>query len=52
MNDMELLANVLSIMIPYFFIALWVLVPIAVIWTVVRYVKKGKKSDEGVKRKG
>ena len=43
MNDMEL-ANVLSIAIPYFFVVLGVLVPVATIWVVARYIKKRKKN--------
>lgn len=35
-------ANTLSLIIPYFFFALWILVPVAIIWRIVLLVKKNR----------
>jgi hypothetical protein len=45
MNDAQI-ANVLSLIIPYFFFALWVLVPVVIIWGIVLLVKRRKNSDK------
>lgn len=42
---MDDIANILSIIIPYFFIALWVLVPTAIIWAIALFIKKSKNKD-------
>jgi hypothetical protein len=36
------IADILSLIIPYFFFALWVLVPIAITWGIVVLVKKNR----------
>lgn len=44
---MDEFINLIYILIPYAVIIFWVVV----IWTVIRYIRKNKKNDEGVKRK-
>lgn len=45
MNN-DQIANTLSLIIPYFFIALWVLVPAVIVWGIVLLVKRRKNSDK------
>lgn len=44
MND-DTITNLLSFIIPYFIITLWVLILIALVWGIVLLVKKRKKKD-------
>lgn len=42
-------AGLLSLIIPYFFFALWILVPVAIIWGIILLVKKGKEKPQLVR---
>jgi hypothetical protein len=43
MNE-DAIANLLSFIIPYLIIVLWVLIPIALVWGIILLVKKRKKN--------
>jgi hypothetical protein len=47
MND-DQIANTLSIIIPYFFIVLWVLVPIVIIWGSYLFAKRRENSNKKI----
>lgn len=43
---MEEFINVLYVILPWIVILLWIAVPVALIWVVVRYIKKRKSEKK------
>jgi len=40
--NQEQIANILSLVIPFFFFALWILIPVAIIWGTMILIKRKK----------